>query len=264
MRAWVRSKVEAQADACDLVLEQGPVRFATRLSGVIVLVAVVSTVLAHVVLDQLGLLPYRLGPALAVGVGVSTLVSGSVGFITLLSVARAIQALATNRDKFRRLSATDDLSGLLNRRAFFAAMHQAPEASLILFDIDNFKTINDRHGHAAGDAAIRSIGRLLGSAPDAIAGRLGGEEFGVLLPGQDLANAWRTAERLRVGVARLSVKTPGAVVTLTVSGGVAAAEAGQGVDELYRRCDGFLYAAKAHGRNRVLAALPDEPLRACA
>jgi diguanylate cyclase (GGDEF)-like protein len=157
----------------------------------------------------------------------------------------------------------DDLTGVANRRAFFEAAEleltrnrRTPRpTALILFDADNFKQINDRHGHPAGDCVLRQLGMALSSTfrqVDVVA-RVGGEEFAVLLPSSTLAGAAAVAERLRELVASQPVMCDGVPVACTVSAGIAAIEEGETIDldTLIKRADLALYAAKARGRNRV-------------
>ncbi len=160
------------------------------------------------------------------------------------------------------LARTDRLSGLLNRRAMEEALdeqlqrgrrHGEP-AALLMVDIDHFKRINDAHGHAVGDAAIVALADTLRAGLRSLdrAARWGGEEFLVLLPQQDAAAAWAVAERLRAALATL----PGPELPrFTVSVGVAALQRGDREwGDWLKRADGALYAAKAAGRDRVLAA----------
>lgn len=178
----------------------------------------------------------------------------SIGFLLLYN--EAVQA------KLRRLARTDPLTGVLNRLALdeeLARLFRAGGAlAVLLLDIDHFKDINDRHGHAGGDEVLVSLaGRvhacLCAGQPF---GRVGGEEFLVLLPGADLAAAQALAERLRATVAEaiFLAATPAAV---TLSLGVAVRHAGDAdAAALLRRADDALYAAKHGGRNRVALALP--------
>jgi diguanylate cyclase len=159
------------------------------------------------------------------------------------------------------LSRTDGLTGLLNRvhweRMASAELkrhhrHGSP-AALMMIDIDGFKAINDRYGHLAGDEVIQNIATLLHAAlrEQDIAGRYGGDEFGVLLPDTSLAGAQAIAERVRTQIeASLMQSADG--VRCTISVGVAAAgAAGDDVREWIRRADRALYRAKLLGRNRI-------------
>jgi diguanylate cyclase (GGDEF)-like protein len=153
-------------------------------------------------------------------------------------------------------STTDALTGTLNRGAFQQRLHEALAAPdqeplvLALLDLDHFKRVNDTHGHPAGDRALQrfcEIVRAEARLGDAL-GRLGGEEFALLLAGTDLDGARHFAERLRETVAK---ETAGGEVALTVSIGLAQAAPWTSAEELLRGADVALYSAKAAGRNRV-------------
>jgi diguanylate cyclase (GGDEF)-like protein len=171
---------------------------------------------------------------------------------------RAAERVASMQRELLRLATTDPLTGLLNRRAFFEQAEQAcaraaagRELSAVLFDIDHFKRINDIYGHDVGDKAIRAVSAEAADA-GAIIGRLGGEEFAVVLEDHRLDQAIEVAERLRRAVAALKFETGRGAMTLTCSFGVGAWEAGDTIDDLLKRADVALYAAKTGGRNRVI------------
>ena len=165
-------------------------------------------------------------------------------------------------DARRKSLFCDHLTGVANRRAFFEAAElelnrnrRAPRpTALVLVDADHFKRINDRHGHAGGDAVLRHLGQLLSATfrqVDVVA-RVGGEEFAVLLPSSDLDAAVAVAERLRRLVASRPVAYDGAHIACTISAGVAVCDGeALGLDGLMKRADQALYAAKAAGRDRV-------------
>ena len=167
-------------------------------------------------------------------------------------------------DRLERLSLEDPLTGLANRRrwdlelaaACAAAGATGAPLAVVVIDVDHFKQVNDRHGHAGGDAALREVARLLARrvrAGDVVA-RLGGDELAVLLPGSDAARATELAEALRVAAADLA--PPGfRAGELTLSLGVAAGAGELDPVDLMGRADQRLYAAKAT-RNAVGAPLP--------
>src|SRR5262249_22891675 len=158
------------------------------------------------------------------------------------------------------LATTDPLTGVLNRRAFFeqaadlcARAETGEPLSAIMLDIDQFKRINDNFGHDACDECIRGVAHAA-VAIDGGLGRLGGEEFALLLPGRRRAAAGPVAERLRQGLAALQFMTRSRMLTLTCSFGVSEWAPGDTIDELLARADVALYAAKTGGRNRVEVA----------
>jgi diguanylate cyclase (GGDEF)-like protein len=162
----------------------------------------------------------------------------------------------------QELARTDELTGLANRRAFLehgrAALDQARRygraLALVMVDIDHFKRINDTHGHAVGDAVLREVAATLRRAARVadIPGRLGGEEFAVLLPETGGSAATALAERLRSDVAALSVPASAGAIRLTCSFGVSeASRETPHLDTLLDAADRALYRAKANGRDRV-------------
>lgn len=162
-------------------------------------------------------------------------------------------------DELRRLANTDSLTGIANRRHFFeagsalVAARAGPLAALV-FDLDHFKAVNDAHGHAVGDQVLVEVAaRCRGVlASGQIFARLGGEEFGVLLPDCDRAAAALVAERLRAAVARAPVPVLSSSLEITISvGGACRMAAETEIDVVLLRADRALYAAKHAGRNRV-------------
>ena len=179
----------------------------------------------------------------------------AIGFV--LMVATRLQ------DELREAANTDPLTGLANRRRVEAQARpwiDDPEASLcaLMIDVDHFKPVNDRFGHDAGDEALVWLGshlRVEARRTDLV-GRLGGEEFVMLLPGTSLEEATVLAERLRATVAATPmVFENDAAWPLTISVGVAARVRGDtDVRDLLRRADDAMYDAKRSGRNRVAVA----------
>ncbi len=162
-------------------------------------------------------------------------------------------------------AATDSLTGLPNKRAvtdalkrmYAQALTAGAPLSLLLIDLDHFKHINDEHGHPVGDQVLANVGASLRGALRAwdFAGRGGGEEFTVLLPGADLTAALEVAERVRAAIAEVTVA--GTEASVTASIGVAVfPEHASTADRLERLADAALYLAKRHGRNRVEVAEP--------
>jgi len=165
------------------------------------------------------------------------------------------------------LARTDFLTGMHNRRSFYdlcetpfrVARRHGQDLAVILFDIDRFKGINDAHGHAVGDEVIRSLARIVASTgrESDVAGRVGGEEFAILLPHTDAGNAKELAERLREQMEQSVVHLDRGEVKFTVSFGVAQMGVGcESLEALVAAADGALYEAKERGRNRVFVAAP--------
>ena len=185
--------------------------------------------------------------------------------IVLYVVGAAFIVLILAKDRtvrfYKMAATTDPLTGALNRRGFFEAAELLMErnrarkapVSVLAFDLDHFKSINDRHGHAGGDAILTlfaaAVRRTLRS--DDIVGRLGGEEFVALLP-STLADAAVAAERVRAAFAACA-ECDGRRIAATVSVGVACGSPLAAVDALIARADAALYRAKTNGRNRVEA-----------
>jgi diguanylate cyclase (GGDEF)-like protein len=181
-------------------------------------------------------------------------------------LALLLSRLTTQNVELERLATTDSLTGLANRRRLFDCLEQevyraqryGTALSLVMFDIDHFKRINDCWGHATGDWVLRRIARethqLLRKTDQA--GRYGGEEFVVLLPETGLSEALLLAQRLSRRISDTAI-TPehDAPISVTVSAGVAALAPDETGEELIHRADQALYRAKKNGRNRVETAL---------
>jgi diguanylate cyclase (GGDEF)-like protein len=170
--------------------------------------------------------------------------------------------------QLRRLADVDELTGAATRRAFLAAAHQAISLasetrplSVIALDVDHFKTINDRHGHLAGDKVLTAVGQELRRecrSPDLV-GRLGGEEFAILLWQTPLDAAVNIAERIRQRLLSTAVPLTGATcITVTASFGVAAFCPNDTYEKLLGRADAGLYRAKRNGRDRIVVGLAPE------
>ncbi len=185
-----------------------------------------------------------------------------VAFTDRLSSSETADAVKMQQRiaELERLVAIDRLTGLRNRREFdkmvkrelaFSEQQRSP-VSLLLFDLDHFKQVNDRFGHAVGDDVLRSAADRLNWAcrPTDLLFRWGGEEFALLTPATSLAAATMVGERLR---AHLCAKPFGVVGELTVSVGLAEHKIGETAEHWFKRVDAALYQAKKHGRNRLSA-----------
>ncbi len=176
-----------------------------------------------------------------------------------------LRALRAQLEDAQRDGETDALTQLSNRRVFDAALERTVllgsmtdrPASLILVDVDHFKSVNDRFGHPVGDKVLRELAdcltRTFPRRADVVA-RIGGEEFAVLLSETRLADAVMLGERLRAAVKALRVEVPGAVLEITASVGVGESGTAETSSELLERVDRALYTAKRSGRDRVVSA----------
>ncbi len=195
-----------------------------------------------------------------------------VGFVESITTSFGFLLLAKEKTD-RELEAqagTDHLTGLPNRRSFYAMAEKVISlekrmgnpVSMLLLDLDNFKKINDRHGHDTGDRILvefAAILRMTTRQCDFLV-RLGGEEFGVLMPDTPPFSALEAAERIRLAVEDCGVEIAGERICFTVSIGVYGEESASGrdMDHYLRSADAALYRAKALGRNRVETEMPEE------
>ena len=177
-----------------------------------------------------------------------------------------LQRIRTYQEELVQLANTDGLTGIFNRRTFFTNGEELIKSHpqgvyFLLIDLDHFKTINDTYGHAVGDVVLEKVGGLLQGSmrtsgtrlPD-IVGRLGGEEFGILMSADNIDDAVSVAERLRQTIESTHIETVDVSVSTTGSIGVAKSVVGENLDNLYQRADKACYLAKDNGRNRVEAA----------
>jgi len=165
-------------------------------------------------------------------------------------------------DELQRLATSDPLTGLANRRAFFAEADRArlqcirfshPYTAMML-DIDHFKSINDTFGHDVGDEVLKLVSAEMNQSIREVdlLGRLGGEEFAIILPETDLQGALIVAEKVRLAIEAFSLETEQGSVTFTISIGVTQlSEAKESNEDLIKQADALLYQAKHNGRNRI-------------
>jgi diguanylate cyclase (GGDEF)-like protein len=198
---------------------------------------------------------------------------GSFALLALVALLFAGPILRLLGD-FRRVASqasTDGLTGLANRRMldeelaleWRRADRIGEPLAFVLLDLDDFKRVNDRHGHQAGDAVLRAVGDVLTSRVRQadLAGRYGGEEFALILPGTDLLGAQKLAERVRVALAAMRLDDPGGkTLTATASFGVVAKGELPTAEKLVAAADAALYEAKRAGKNRVVPEPPADLL----
>jgi len=195
-----------------------------------------------------------------------------VSFTALLVILIIVMpAFRTYQRKLNDVAYKDSLTGLLNRQGLsnyskmifgeFGASER--QCSVVYFDIDNFKSINDTYGHAAGDTVLSKVASLSNASlrPNDRSARWGGEEFVVILPDCDLNEAAMVAERIRSSIADHDF--PMLSRNVTVSLGVAERFDNESLDQLLYQADSALYSAKAQGKNQVVKALSQVDLSAC-
>ncbi|WP_424957066.1 GGDEF domain-containing protein [Hyphomicrobium sp. 1Nfss2.1] len=196
-----------------------------------------------------------------------------VALLGRIALAFVVLAIVKEREEVRQrmFALTDSLTGLPNRRALFDAADALTEEqrfsnsepiSVLVFDLDHFKKINDTYGHRLGDQVLKLFSETLLDTldEDCIVGRLGGEEFAAILPGAGLRAGTEAAEDVRLAFAAAATVVEGHQVSGTVSIGVAASDdALCDIGSLFHRADGALYAAKLAGRNRVQSVTPSDP-----
>jgi diguanylate cyclase (GGDEF)-like protein len=199
-------------------------------------------------------------------VQIAAWVSFSVGSIFSYWFVDSFRAMVQLKDTVDRLARTDELTGLNNRRAFLedaereiaAAERQDCALALLILDLDYFKRVNDTFGHRIGDVVLVAVAQaLVQSVRDGVdlVGRLGGEEFAVLLTRCDEEAALRAAESIRAAIEAERISTPVGPIGLTVSVGCAPLAAGENISGALQKADEALYAAKRAGRNRVAACM---------
>lgn len=197
---------------------------------------------------------------------VDVLLPASLAIPMLSFLMTKLRELAIAKHDLTILASTDSLTQVLNRGAFtlvvdsyldkVRAAELNNEGALLVVDVDHFKTINDRFGHASGDVALKLIAQSIKASVREIdlVGRIGGEEFGVFLPGSNKTGAATIAERIRASIAAVDFRPRGNPETLSVSVGGANFVRAVAFEKLFHDADERLYAAKAQGRNQVQMA----------
>jgi diguanylate cyclase (GGDEF)-like protein len=184
---------------------------------------------------------------------------------TCLIIVIVVLAVNYFQGRLEYLATVDELTGVANRRQFIRelknemdrAARYGHSVSLLMIDVDRFKAINDNYGHSAGDKVLVTLAETMQSSlrVSDMLGRLGGEEFGAILPETDLDEAVIVADRVRAEVETRTLDTERGPFRVTVSLGAAAASAGSSeIEDLLQRADLAMYQAKERGRNQVCAA----------
>ncbi len=191
---------------------------------------------------------------------------GTAVVVTLMTRDRREQ-------KILETAKTDSLTGAVNRQAFFEDAERLLERcrkdgspySMVMFDLDHFKNINDTRGHQAGDRILASFANTVRTAlrPNDLFGRYGGEEFLVVLPGASVETAYVVAERVRKAFAENHRFFNGSPLNATVSAGVASISTTSDMNEIVASVDRAMYAAKHNGRNRVECAINHDTVGPC-
>ncbi len=187
------------------------------------------------------------------------------GTVRSLNRAAMFESVLSQQEQLEALAKTDELTGCLSRRYLMDRLEAELERAsrynrllgVVMFDIDDFKNLNDTHGHTTGDAALRSIGEVLQRSLRTadFVGRYGGDEFLLVLPETSAHGTFQLAERVRVGVSQREFDLRGKALKLSVSGGVVGYPGANVAkpEELIDRADQALYRAKAAGRNKVVS-----------
>jgi diguanylate cyclase (GGDEF)-like protein len=186
------------------------------------------------------------------------------------AILEKLAQIVVEQFELRQIARQDAMTGALTRRGFFAELEREflratrydRASSLVLIDVDHFQQVNDRYGHAAGDAVLVSIANacMASMRKSDTFGRIGGEEFALLLPETDAEEAADAAERIRRIIEATIVEAQGASVRATVSIGIAPTPAAsEGPSVWFSEADIALYEAKQFGRNRVVASKPRRP-----
>ena len=260
--------------------------FLSQHSGSFVQTSVRDGIERHYTFTRIGSLPLILNVALSAtdveadwrvkAIVIGAIVAALCGMTIVLSLlfGRELRRREAIQAELERLSITDPLTGLPNRRAYEDAGSRAwkharrlgQPLALLIVDADHFKRINDRYGHQIGDEVLKGLARGLSASvrrPHDLVCRVGGEEFVVLLPDTDHGGALRIAEKVHAAISTLSVGSAGiGAGAITVSIGLAALTPSGAADaelaSLYQLADGALYEAKAGGRNQTRCAQPQE------
>ncbi|HUV21141.1 MAG TPA: GGDEF domain-containing protein [Gammaproteobacteria bacterium] len=247
----------------DLLAKIGRFNTVIIVTLIAVLAALGATLLAVSLLNQQG---YGLHP------GIAAILAGCIALLVALPIAWFLVDLLLrvyrDEQEMRNLASYDSLTGLLSRHAFFdnannyvsLARREHKPFVVMIIDLDHFKLINDRYGHPAGDAVLKLFANITNSVArrSDIVGRLGGEEFAIVLPSTSTAKALEFAERLHAAINKAVLTFNDSAIKYTASIGLAEfdRDSADNIDELLARADLALYEAKQSGRNRTATFNP--------
>lgn len=220
--------------------------------GSVLVSLLITTVLSRLFNDPVGPLGYSLA------VIIPAVTASFAGYVTLSLYFE----LEQSRQEIQTLAVTDHLTQIINRRHFFELADRELERfrrsgsplTIVLFDIDNFKQVNDNFGHLGGDQVLQQVCKTCRSVARSydIFARFGGEEFIFLLPGSNTQRARAFTDRLRQTVSNQAISVNGTVVSITISIGTAVTTSrGDTLDDLISRADHALYKAKNLGKNHI-------------
>jgi diguanylate cyclase (GGDEF)-like protein len=265
---------QAHRAMIEITTKRQAVRHTMARVGVAVSVTLLLTVL--MIISEFGIDPnvmVRVGSVMTSGIVTGVVIAGLLAGSLTYRSALVMRELNLARAELLRISRTDQLTGLLNRRAFdesaisILTTAKLANANTVAFmcDIDRFKAINDQFGHEFGDKVIAEIAGVFKAFAEqngALTARHGGEEFAVLLVGVTVEQAMKHANTLRRACAATEISSGGILAYVTISIGVTVAQNPTDLSEIMRFADKALYAAKHRGRDRVARADVSESMAA--